>query len=59
MKMLIFALLAKARHVTESIKDSRPGGGQAYDRSLVWTVLISLTMYKLQHYLLYKFGLQI
>jgi len=48
MKFLIFVLLAKARHVIEGIKTKR-GDGQAYDRSIVYAVVITLTVYKLQH----------
>jgi len=59
MEMLIFALFAKVRHVIESIRDSKLGGHQVYDRSVVYTVVITLTMYKFHHSLLYRSGLQI
>jgi hypothetical protein len=42
MKMLIFATLAKARLDHRNYKRLKLGGGEAYDRSIVWTVVISL-----------------
>jgi hypothetical protein len=54
-QILTFALLAKERNVRQSVKGSNLG----YNRSIVQTVVITLTVYQLQHNLLYKAGLQI
>jgi hypothetical protein len=58
MKLLIFALLAKARHVIESVKDSHLVAVR-HTIDQFSRVVITLNMYKLQHNLLYKSALQI